>query len=155
MQQDPSITCLVCQKHRGEIIIPGGFIHLDDLIFISHAPLWGGEMEHYLGHIFIETKRHVYEIGDLSQDEAARIGIHTTRVAQALLAILPMCHVYTFVIGDGAPHFHVHIIGRYNNAPREYWGPRVDEWPQAPKGKNEDIAKLSAKIKKYYQEKNW
>ncbi len=112
-------------------------------------------MEHYLGHIFLETKRHVYEIGDLSQDEAAHIGIHTTRVAQALLAILPMEHVYTFVIGDGAPHFHVHIIGRYNNAPREYWGPRVDEWPQAPKGKNEDIAKLSAKIKKYYQEKNW
>jgi len=37
-----------------------------------------------------------------------------------------------FILGDGVPHVHVHVIGRYPGAPREYRGPGVDEWPDCP-----------------------
>lgn len=29
--------CFVCQKHRGEIIIPGGAIYEDHLVYAGHA----------------------------------------------------------------------------------------------------------------------
>ena len=60
-------------------------------------------------------------------------------------------HVYAFVIGDGVPHVHVHLIGRYPGAPREYWGPRVDEWPDAPHGGEQEIAQVAARVRRYLQ----
>jgi len=141
--------CIVCQKHRGIVYIPGGPIFENDLIFISHALLYKDEKEHYLGHIFIETKRHIAELSQLTRDETRMLGIYRQRIAQALMDTLGMVHVYSFVIGDGVPHFHEHVIGRYPNAPREFWGSKVDEWPQAPHGSNEEIAKVSNLLKEY------
>ena len=71
---------------------------------------------------FIETKRHIPEISELTESEAKMIGLFTQRISKALMETLGMIHVYSFVIGDGVPHVHVHVIGRYPNAPREYWG---------------------------------
>lgn len=99
--------CLVCRKHKGEIDIPGGIIYENDLIFISHAQLWGNEKEHYLGHVFVESKRHVAELAELTDQEAQAIGLFTSRVAKALLHTESMEHVYTFFIGDGVPHVHI------------------------------------------------
>jgi histidine triad (HIT) family protein len=65
------VECLVCRKHRGEIAVAGGVIYEDDLIYVSHAQLWGDEKDHYLGHLFVEPKRHVPELADLT---AARVG---------------------------------------------------------------------------------
>jgi len=144
--------CLICQKHRGIVPIPGGPIYENDLIFVSHALLYKDEKEHYLGHIFIETKRHVAELAQLTRDEIQMIGIYRQRIAKALMDTLDMVHVYSFVIGDGVPHFHEHVIGRYPYAPREYWGSKVDEWPQAPHGSNEEIAMVSIELKKYFLE---
>ena len=47
--------CIVCRKHRGQVAVAGGPIYEDNLIFVSHAQLWGDEEEHYLGHLFIES----------------------------------------------------------------------------------------------------
>lgn len=143
--------CLVCRKHRGETALPGGAIYEDELVFISHAPLWGDEQDHYLGHLFIEPKRHVAELAGLSEAEAQAIGLHTSRAARALMAIAGVEHGYAFVIGDGVPHVHVHVIGRYPGAPREYWGPRVDDWPEAPRGGEAEIARLAARLREYLQ----
>jgi diadenosine tetraphosphate (Ap4A) HIT family hydrolase len=43
-------------------------------------------------------------------------------------------HIYSFVMGDHVPHLHVHLVPRYPGTPREYWGVRVSEWPNAPRG---------------------
>ena len=139
--------CLVCRKHRGEIAVPGGAIYQDNLIFISHAQLFGDELDHYLGHIFIEPRRHVPELADLNETEAQAIGLYTSRVARALMRSEGVEHVYAFVIGDGVPHVHVHVIGRYPGAPREYWGPRVDDWPEAPRGGEAEIAQVAARVR--------
>jgi len=139
--------CLVCRKHRGELAVPGGVIYEDELIFVSHAQLFGDETEHYLGHIFLETKRHVPELADLTEEEAQAVGLYASRIARALIATESVEHVYSFFICDGVPHVHLHIIGRYPGAPREYWGPRVDEWPDAPKGGVEELAAVAERVR--------
>ena len=58
-------------------------------------------------------------------------------------------HVYAFVLGDGVPHLHVHVIGRNPGPPRSYWGPRVDEWPDAPRGDEDEIAALAERLRVY------
>ena len=75
MSDNSAIDCLVCRKHRGEVAVPGGLIFEDDLISISHAQLFGEEKVHYLGHVFVESKRHVPELADLTGHEAQAIGL--------------------------------------------------------------------------------
>ncbi len=147
-----AVDCLVCRKHRGEIAVPGGFIYENDLISISHAQLLGEERTHYLGHVFVETRRHVPELADLAAEEAQAIGLWVSRAAQALMQAEGMEHVYSFFIGDGVPHVHVHVIGRRPGAPREYWGPGVDDWPDAPRGGEAEIAQVTARLRAYVRE---
>ncbi|MRS04324.1 HIT domain-containing protein, partial [bacterium] len=139
----------MCQKHNGKTPLFGGFIYEDGLIAISHSLFWGDEKTHYLGHIFIETKRHVAEYADLTDEEAQKIGLYIKKVSKALLTTLDMDHVYSFIIVDGVPHVHVHVIGRYRGAPREYWGSRVDEWPDAPRGGESEIEKITEQVRSY------
>jgi histidine triad (HIT) family protein len=144
-------SCIVCRKQHSEVSVPGGIIFENDLLCISHAQFFGDEKQHYLGHLFVEPKRHVAEIGDLTEAEAREVGYQVSRAAKALMATLGMEHVYSFVIGDGVPHVHVHVIGRYPGAPRAYWGPKVDEWPDAPKGDEEAIAALAERIRAWFK----
>ncbi len=153
MSEVTTADCLVCRKHRGEASAPGGAIYEDDLIFVSHAQLWRDEQTHYLGHVFIETKRHVPELADLNEAEACALGLFTSRVARSLMQVLGVEHVYSFVIGDGVPHVHVHVIGRYPGAPREYWGLKVDEWPDAPKGDEAQLAQVASQLRAFFTER--
>jgi len=152
MNNRSSVECFVCRKHRGEVSVPGGVIYEDDLISISHAQLRDDEKDHYLGHLFVEPKRHVPELADLTAEEAQAIGLYTSRLARALMHTERVEHVYAFVIGDGVPHVHVHVIGRYPGAPRGYWGPKVDEWPEAPRGSESEIEQVSARIRAFLHE---
>ena len=55
--------------------------------------------------------------------------------------------MYAEVIGDAVPHLHVHLTPRYPDSPREYWWPRVAEWPQARRGGIPEIAALVRKLR--------
>ena len=74
-----------------------------------------------------------------------------TQLARALMETEGAEHIYSFVIGDGVPHVHVHVIGRYPGAPREYWGPRVDEWSDAPHGAEGGIAQVADRVRRFLQ----
>jgi histidine triad (HIT) family protein len=150
--QEQTRNCLVCRKQGGDPAPSGGVIFENELIYVSHAQLRRDEQEHYLGHVFVETRRHVAEVADLTEAEAQAVGLYTSRLARALMQTQGMEHIYEFVIGDGVPHVHVHVIGRYPRAPREYWGCRVDEWPGAPKGGPAEIAQVAARLRAYLQE---
>jgi histidine triad (HIT) family protein len=141
--------CIVCRKHRGLVPLAGGSLYADDLIFISHVQPWGDETDHYLGHFFVEPQRHAPGLADLTEAESQAIGLYTSRLARALIQAQGVEHVYAFVLGDGVPHLHIHVIGRYPGAPREYWGSKVDEWPQAPRGADAEIAKVAAQVQAF------
>jgi histidine triad (HIT) family protein len=151
MKDDTPRPCMVCQKYSGEVLPPGGILFENALIGITHAQLLGEEKDHYLGHLFVETKRHIPELGQLTPGESREVGFQVSRAARALTALLKVEHVYAFAIIDGVPHVHIHVICRYPGAPCEYWGPRVDEWPDAPKGDEIAIAALAGRIRDWFK----
>ena len=152
MNRNTVDDCIVCRKHNGEGRIAGGAIFENELIFISHVQLWGENKTHYLGHLLVVPKRHVAGLADLSDEEAQAVGLYTSRAAKALLATVDIEHIYTLVMGDHVPHVHVHVIGRYVGAPRGYWGTKVDEWPEAPRGDESEIDLLAGRLRDYFSQ---
>jgi diadenosine tetraphosphate (Ap4A) HIT family hydrolase len=137
--------CPICEKHRGKGPLVGEVLYEDDLLVASHAPRIDGR-DAYLGYVFVETRRHVRGLAELTDDEASRLGIIITRLARALEDATGAEVVYSFVF-DHIPHHHVHVIPRYRETPQEYWGTRVDEWPDAPRGGQSEIREVSERIR--------
>lgn len=139
--------CLICRKHRGEFAIPGGAIYQDALVYASHAHIAEGQTTAYLGWLVIETRRHAFGLPDLTDDEGRAVGLLAARLSRVLKRATGAEHVYGFVIGHGVAHMHMHLLPRYPGTPREYWGLRVDEWPDAPRGDVPQITMLCEEIR--------
>lgn len=133
--------CFVCRKHQGEEPVPGGPIYEDDLAYASHQAVPAGGRA-YLGYCFVDLRRHAPGLANLTDAEAEAIGRLIAHLSRALKAELYAENVYAFVVGDRVPHLHIHLIPRHPGAPQEYWGVRVDEWPDAPRGDAAEIAAL-------------
>jgi histidine triad (HIT) family protein len=140
--------CFICRKHRGEIVIPGGAIYEDDLLYAGHVGMQEGQAA-YLGYIIVETKRHAPDLADLTDVESQAVGLLVAHISRALRDSEKAEHIYAFVIGDGVPHFHLHVIPRYPGAPREYWGVHADEWPGAPHGGPQEIIAVCTRLRMY------
>jgi diadenosine tetraphosphate (Ap4A) HIT family hydrolase len=141
--------CFICRKHRGDIAVPGGAVYEDELAYAGHAALPEEESTAYLGSLLVEPKRHVAGLPGLTDEEAERVGWLVARLSRALTATEGAEHVYLFVLGHGVPHLHVWVVPRYPGTPREYWGMRVDEWPEAPRGGAEEVAALCERVRAY------
>ena len=47
---------------------------------------------------------------------------------------------------------HIDVIPRHRGAPREFWGARVDEWPDAPRGDEQAVEALEARLRARLEE---
>ena len=103
----------------------------------------------YLGHLFVEPRRHAPGLADLTDAEARAVGWWCTRASRALREVAGAEHVYAMVIGDQVPHLHVHLVPRYPGAPAEYWWDKVAQWPDAPRGLEPQIAVLVNDLRAY------
>jgi histidine triad (HIT) family protein len=145
----PQTDCVICRKHRGEELAPGGPIYETDLVWASHGYDAERNPEPYLGHVTVEPKRHALGVAELDDEEAAALGVAVARVARALRESEGAEHVYVAVLGHHTPHLHVHLIPRYPGTPREYWDPlRLDEWPEAKHGGPDEAAAVAARIRR-------
>ena len=141
-------NCFICEKHKGNITVPGGAIYEDELVYVGHVH-WDSE-ETYLGYVMIDIKRHVPGLAELTDEEAKRFGLISSRVSKALKASEGAEHIYTFVSGNGVPHMHMHIIPRYANTPKEFWSPtEVAKWNGAPYGDTEKSKTMRKNTKVY------
>jgi len=138
--------CLICQKHRGKVFVPGGVIYEDDLLYSSHALIPEGQNTVYLGWLILEPKRYVSGLSELTDLEAKRLGVLIARLSRTLKSNSNIEHIYMFVLGHHLPHLHVHLVPRYRNTPREFWGFRVNEWPDALKGDAGQIGDLTNRL---------
>lgn len=133
-----SPECSICQKHRGEGPLIGPVIHQDALVIVSHRAVGS------LGYAFVETRRHVSSLADLTDAEAEKIGRMTTRLARGLRSELDVEHVHSMVAGLGVAHFHQHVFVRHVGTPTSYgW---CEIWSEAPEG---DSAHLADRLSTY------
>ncbi|WP_373271230.1 HIT family protein, partial [Bacillus thuringiensis] len=89
--------CFICEKHKGNITVPGGAIYEDELVYVGHVH-WDSE-ETYLGYVMIDIKRHIPGLAELTDEEAKTFGLITSRVSKALKESEGAEHIYTFVSG--------------------------------------------------------
>lgn len=141
--------CFVCQKHRGDIAVPGGAIYEDELIYVGHASIPEDMTATYLGTLMVEPKRHVPGMAELDDAEAEAIGRMIPRLSRALKEREGAEHVYLFRLGHHVDHLHLWVVPRYPGTPREYWGLRVDEWPQAPRGDANAVAAFCERVRRF------
>jgi diadenosine tetraphosphate (Ap4A) HIT family hydrolase len=94
----------------------------------------------------VEPKRHLRALGDMTDEEAARLGVLMNRTASALREVEGAEHVYSFVFGDAVPHLHAHVAPRYPGTPSDYWGVRLREWPGAPRVDSEAMRLLCSRL---------
>ncbi|TDV40687.1 HIT family protein [Actinophytocola oryzae] len=130
------MSCYVCDKHKSG----DGLVASDGLVVVGHvlpdAPNTNGRV--YLGHLVVEPRRHVGGLAGLTSDEAAALGRWAALAAKALDAE----HVYSQIVGHQVDHLHMHLVPRYPGTPREYWWPRLDSWPDAPMGGQDEVTRL-------------
>ena len=108
-----------------------------DVVLLERHELTAGSTWHSagLGRAVNEQVNGVtFMYVDETDEEAQALGLWAARLSRALVATEGADHVYAFVLGDAVPHVHAHVVARYPGAPEEFRGPRVDEWPQAPRG---------------------
>jgi histidine triad (HIT) family protein len=135
--------CPICEKHQGRGFLVGELLYEDENVFVNHAP--PGVVDGYLGYMFVDARRHVRGLAELSEEEATAVALMISRLARAL-EHEGAEHVYAFVFNH-IPHHHVHVVARYPGTPREFWGPRVDEWEDAPRGGEAEIALLCERLR--------
>ena len=132
--------------------MPGGPVGVDDLVVVSHlspqAPGRAGNPV-YLGHLFVEPRRHAAGLADLTEPEAQAAGSWCARVSRALRDVPGADHVYAAVPGNGVPHLHVHLLARYPGTPPRFWGLNADEGPGAERGTAPQIAGLVTRLRTY------
>lgn len=136
-------TCIICAKQANSPDI----VWQDEMVSVSHMVRHPDRADNYLGYYMLETRRHVKGMYDASEEEMAAVGVMLRRLSRAMKEVLGAAHVYAFFIGEGVDHLHAHVVARYPDTPRAYWGPSVDEWPEAPRGTLEEIRALDAKMR--------
>ena len=145
-----SDSCFISSKHAGEIETSGATIYEDDYVYVGHIDRNGEP--NYLGHIMIDLKRHTPSLADMTEEEAKVFGVMMARVSKALKESEKAEHIYALVSGNAVPHLHMHLVARYPNTPRKYWGPNdVYDWKDAPMGHNNEVIKLCNRIKAYLE----
>lgn len=143
----PLPDCFVCAKHALGDTAHGGVLFEDDLVYAGHAYPLTEPVSAYRGYLVAEPVRHVAGLGDLTDPEAAALGLLVNRLARALRDTAGAEHVYSFVLGDGLAHLHVVLAPRYAGTPRGYWGVRLRDWPDAPRVGEAEMRTLVARLR--------
>jgi histidine triad (HIT) family protein len=131
--------CPFCNVQRASPPSAVG-VYDDDLVYAAHVVEESAPT--YLGHLIVQTKRHVAGYAELSDDEATAVGLAIARLSRALKACTAAEKVYAVMFGEVVPHFHTHLTSRYPGTPPEYWRMNIENWPQAPRGEREAIVAL-------------
>ncbi len=94
------------------------------------------------GHLIVEPLRHIVDFAELTEDETNAFGKLIKTGAGLLKDKLGAEHVYLFRINDKVNHLHFHLIPRYPNTPKEFWGAKIIEWPGRNIANLAEIAKV-------------
>lgn len=139
------MECTICKKHRDFELFTGKPIAELGEMVVSHFPVIDGAPV-TKGRLLIEPRRHITGDMELTEDESKSLGLLINRSMNLLIRKLGAEHVYVFRINDVVAHFHFHVIARFPNTPKEYWGYKITEWPDDTKLDLEGVKKLSSEL---------
>lgn len=138
--------CLFCAIQRGKAPPIGGPVYEDELVYAHHFE--DGDGPSYLGHLLVETRRHIPGFADLTPAEAQAVGLLIARLSHALKASTGAEKVYAVFYGEVTPHLHVHLTARYRETPAEYLRWNIEDWPDAPRGGADEVAALCHRLRR-------
>ncbi len=101
---DAQSECVLCRGVAGDAELQRVQVWEDDLWRLTLS--LGAEV---LGFAYLEPKRHIPHITDLSGEEARTFGEVLARVTQVLREETGAELVYVYIFGGGVPHLHVHL----------------------------------------------
>ncbi|TQR29476.1 hypothetical protein C7Y47_17830 [Lysinibacillus sphaericus] len=88
----------------------------------------------------------------MTLEEAKAFGVIMARVSKAIMECEKTEHIYSLASGNSVPHLHMHLVPRYPNTPKQFWGPNdVYDWEDAPMGDNSEVVKLCTRIRAYVE----
>lgn len=141
-----STDCFICQKHQdlnnytGEILLEKNGMILTHFAIFQGAPATKG-------HLLIEPTRHITDPSEMTEEEASALGSLISQGTNLIKTKLGAEHVYLFRINDLVAHLHFHLVPRYPNTPKDYWGLKIMVWPDRPQIELPEIQELSKKLK--------
>lgn len=79
------------------------------------------------GWLVLVARRHITAIDELTDEEAAELGVLMRRASAALREATGCAKTYVCQFAEAAdhPHVHFHVIPRMGDQPAEYRGPLV------------------------------
>jgi len=144
--KEDSLNCSICLKHRDFELVTGAVIAQLHGVTMTHFPV-GDDNLPTRAHLLIEPQRHIIDLSDLKDDEAVALGLLIQKGVRVLKAELGVEHVYAFRINDKTAHVHFHLIPRYADTPKEYWGLKIMEYPNRQKIHIGEVKELSVALK--------
>jgi len=141
---EPSRPCHFCERIRNASRLADRLVCEDEFFHVS--PQANDDGPTLLGDLILQTKRHVPDLGELSQAEAAALGPLIARLSRALKECTGASWTYCFAFLEGYRHVHVSILSRYPGLPKEFVRLDLGKWPEAPRGSPERVAELCRRL---------
>ncbi len=119
--------CLGCDVLSGQVVVPGGIIYEDDLWVVDHST----SPVVLAGFLIVKTRRHVEDVGALTDEEASALGPLLRNVTAAVRNALGAERTYVCSFGEAVRHVHWYVVPRYAGMPGT--GPAVIEAMFSPR----------------------
>ena len=126
------MDCQVCSKQKDLSSHTGPAIFDDGGWLVTHFPKLETEKA-TRGHLLIESRRHLQDLTEMNDEEASALGRLIREGATRIKERLGVDHVYCYRINDKTTHLHFHLIPRYPNTPKEFWGTGIMACTTSPK----------------------
>lgn len=140
------MDCFVCEKHSKLSQYTGPVILEKGGLTLTHFPDIPDEKA-TKGHLIIEPKRHICDLSEMNEAEADALGPIIREGSARIKEHTGAEHVYLYRINDKVPHLHFHLIPRYPNTSKEFWGLNIMKYEGSPKIKLPEIRVLCERMK--------
>lgn len=103
-------SCAVCRSNAS-----GTPLFENDLWYVRRLPTGIGVP----GWVVMQTQRHVTGPAHFNDEEAMNFGLALRHMEKTLEDVSGALRIYTAALGESSPHFHAHIVPRYERMPND------------------------------------
>jgi histidine triad (HIT) family protein len=118
------MKCSICQGIQDELPT---IVWKDEHWLLRHSTETNIE-----GYLILEPLRHLLDFSQATPEELSGYGKAVGMAMRAIHAVVKPDRIYTFSLGESAPHLHVHLIPRAPDFPRTYKARGVMQYPLVP-----------------------